>query len=53
MNNDPYKVLGVAKDATQANMKNAYRTLAKALHPDLHPGDKMKEAGFWEVAANS
>ncbi|MDD9717374.1 DnaJ C-terminal domain-containing protein [Dinoroseobacter sp. PD6] len=51
MSEDPYKVLGVAKDATQAEIKKAYRKLAKALHPDLHPGDKTKEAQFQAVAA--
>lgn len=42
MIDDPYKVLGVAKDASQAEIKTAYRKLAKTLHPDLHPGDKAK-----------
>ena len=51
MTDDPYKVLGVAKDAPQAEIKKAYRKLAKSLHPDLHPGDKAKEAAFQAVAA--
>ena len=51
MADDPYKVLGVAKDAPQAEIKKAYRKLAKSLHPDLHPGDKAKEAAFQAVAA--
>ena len=51
MVDDPYKVLGVAKDASQAEIKKAYRKLAKTLHPDLHPGDKAKEAAFQAVTA--
>ncbi|WP_289041150.1 DnaJ C-terminal domain-containing protein [uncultured Aliiroseovarius sp.] len=51
MSDDPYKVLGVGKDATQAEIKKAYRKLAKTLHPDLHPGDKAKAAEFQAVTA--
>lgn len=51
MSDDPYKVLSVARDATQAEIKKAYRKLAKTLHPDLHPGDSSKEAVFQAVAA--
>lgn len=51
MSEDPYKVLDVPRDAPQAEIKKAYRKLAKALHPDLHPGDKAKQAEFQAVAA--
>ncbi len=43
---DPYKTLGVAKDATPAQIRAAYRKLAKQHHPDLNPGDKKSEEAF-------
>jgi DnaJ-class molecular chaperone len=49
MAEDPYKVLGVARDASQDAIRKAYRKLAKELHPDLNPGNKEAEARFKEV----
>lgn len=46
---DYYEVLGVAKDASDADIKAAYRKLAKKYHPDLHPGDAEAESAFKEV----
>ena len=46
---DYYEVLGVDKNADEATIKKAYRTLAKKYHPDMNPGDKEAEAKFKEV----
>ena len=46
---DYYTTLGVPKDATDADIKKAYRTLARKFHPDVNPGDKTAEAHFKEI----
>ena len=43
---DYYEVLGVSKDASENDLKRAYRELAKKYHPDMNPGDKNAEAKF-------
>lgn len=48
---DPYEVLGIKKDATQEEVRKAYRALAKKLHPDLNPGDNSAETRFKAVSA--
>ena len=48
---DPYQVLSVSKSASAAEVKKAYRKLAKELHPDVNPGNKKSEEKFKEVGA--
>jgi DnaJ-class molecular chaperone len=51
LSDDPYKVLGVPKNASQDDIQKAYRQLAKKLHPDLNPGNTKAEEQFKEVSA--
>lgn len=47
---DFYKVLGVSKDATQADIKKAYRKLARTHHPDQNPGNAAAETTFKNIS---
>ena len=51
MAGDPYKELGVTRGSSAAEIKSAYRKLAKQLHPDSNPGDKAAEERFKRVTA--
>ena len=50
-NNDYYATLGVPKGASQKEVRQAYRRLARQYHPDVNPGDKASEARFKEINA--
>lgn len=51
MGEDPYRVLGVSKDATDAEIKRTYRKLARQHHPDRNPGDAAAEERFKAIQA--
>ncbi|WP_373941657.1 J domain-containing protein [Polaribacter sejongensis] len=46
---DYYKILGITKSASEADIKKAYRKLARKYHPDLNPNDKTAEKSFKEI----
>ena len=46
---DYYKILGIDKKASQADIKKAYRKLARKLHPDLNPNDKEAQQKFQQI----
>lgn len=52
MAEDPYKVLGVARDATEKQIRAAFLKIAKTSHPDLNPDDRKAEERF-KAAANA
>ncbi len=51
LDRDAYEILGVAKDVTDADLKKAYRKLARKYHPDVNPDDQEAEKKFKEISA--
>ena len=49
MGTDPYQVLGVSPNASEDEIRQAYRRLAKQYHPDLNPGDKTAAQKMNEI----
>ncbi len=48
---DPYETLGVSRSATDKEIKDAFKKLARKFHPDLHPDNKEAEANFKAISA--
>jgi DnaJ-class molecular chaperone len=48
---DPYEILGVNRSASEKEIKDAFKKLARKFHPDLHPGDKKAESKFKDISA--
>lgn len=51
MAGDPYSLLGLARGASDEEVRSAFRRLAKSCHPDLHPGDKAAADRFKSLSA--